>query len=909
MLRVRLARAGIAIVGVLTLGALFATGSRGALPSVSSGQAPGPPVLYAPSPTAPQLQASGPFAAAPLLVSGTDAYADGEYLYQDYLFDDRGADTAPGLGSRLDSQNFSPTAGDVQYPTGPEYLGNAADLVEFRVTTTATAVVYRVTLNTVVADDAAVVGIGIDTDRSGGAQVAWPNGAGVSSPGLDAFITAWGTGGELTSLPGGPDTALPAGSVSMDLTRKQMTISVPRASLDPGLGPGAATWRYVTGAGLWDSAAGAWNAPSTGTTPGADEPASGSLLPAPAVLNLGFRFDEPRLKQPGPTSPIPYTTGPGTGNWNEDKQAYVLSSAGGATTSAGLAGGANFHADVDFAKLASSADEPIHAPGATQVRIFPSSLDDEQGVREVFPEYRGQLQPYLLRVPAGLDPSQPTPLTFALHSLGGNHNQYGVFSPNQLVQFGDQRDNLVATPLAHGADGWYTDEGETDVFEVWADINRSFNLDPGRTYASGYSMGGYGSYKLGVEYPDLWAKVFTTVGPPGEGVWLPPADPSAGPETLTADLLGNVRWVPYLNWVGSSDELVPIIGPIVQQQRFDSLGLRSKLLIFSPADHFLLAAIDEWATARDFLGDASVKTDPSRVDYRFFPAADRAALGLVHDHAYWVSKLLARDTSAGAEAIAGISVRSLAQGEGDPTTQSTPGSGVDAGPPLSYVQSGTEWTGIPSVPAENALEATLENLSKGEIDGSRAQLDGARQLRVELETDGASELRLRLPLPAGSTAVRVEPGGEQPAPEVALSATGATFALSGAGTRTYLIRPPSATGGGTGTGTTPGTGSTPGTAPGTSSGPAARCKGRAATIVGTPGSDRLRGTSGDDVIAGRGGPDRIRGRGGDDVICGNKGRDRLSGGAGEDSCYGGSGRDAAAPSCELARSPSRARRR
>ena len=39
----------------------------------------------------------------------------------------------------------------------------------------------------------------------------------MSSPGLDRFITAWGTGGEVASLPGGAATALPAGAVSVGL--------------------------------------------------------------------------------------------------------------------------------------------------------------------------------------------------------------------------------------------------------------------------------------------------------------------------------------------------------------------------------------------------------------------------------------------------------------------------------------------------------------------------------------------------------------------------------------------------------------------------------------------------------------------------------------------------------------------
>ena len=70
------------------------------------------------------------------------------------------------------------------------------------------------------------------------------------------------------------------------------------------------------------------------------------------------------------------------------------------------------------------------------------------------------------------------------------------------------------------------------------------------------------------------------------------------------------------------------------------------------------------------------------------------------------------------------------------------------------------------------------------------------------------------------------------------------------------------------------------------------CAGRSATIVGTPGNDRIEGTPGDDVIAGLGGNDRLAGLEGDDVVCGgpgdddltsyDKGRDVLVGGAGDD---------------------------
>jgi len=70
-----------------------------------------------------------------------------------------------------------------------------------------------------------------------------------------------------------------------------------------------------------------------------------------------------------------------------------------------------------------------------------------------------------------------------------------------------------------------------------------------------------------------------------------------------------------------------------------------------------------------------------------------------------------------------------------------------------------------------------------------------------------------------------------------------------------------------------------------------RCAGRRATIVGTPGRDRLRGTRRADVIVALGGNDRVVAGPGRDIVCGGRGDDRLSGGLGRDRLLGGRGRD------------------
>jgi Ca2+-binding RTX toxin-like protein len=65
------------------------------------------------------------------------------------------------------------------------------------------------------------------------------------------------------------------------------------------------------------------------------------------------------------------------------------------------------------------------------------------------------------------------------------------------------------------------------------------------------------------------------------------------------------------------------------------------------------------------------------------------------------------------------------------------------------------------------------------------------------------------------------------------------------------------------------------------------CDGLAATIVGHPRSEVLKGTPGDDVIVARGGDDVVWAGAGDDVVCGDGGRDGLYGGPGDDVLLGG----------------------
>ena len=125
-------------------------------------------------------------------------------------------------------------------------------------------------------------------------------------------------------------------------------------------------------------------------------------------------------------------------------------------------------------------------------------------------------------------------------------------------------------------------------------------------------MGGYGTYKFTTQFPDLFARAQPTVGPPGLGIWVPPAPPTGGESSLTERMLASVRNIPFLIWDEKTDELVPIAGVKEQVKRFDELGYRYEFDEFQAGDHLALAINDEFKPAAEFLGTETVNRNPVR---------------------------------------------------------------------------------------------------------------------------------------------------------------------------------------------------------------------------------------------------------------------------------------------------------
>lgn len=614
------------------------------------------------------------------MVSGADAHVNGEYLYQDFVLDDNG----PG--------------GLATYPTDSEtYHHNAADLLEARCQPVAGGISYRLTLNTMTEPDVTAIAIGIDTDRNddtGSNQ--WGYGIGqLGTLGMEHVLVTWGTGAELNGR------QLPSESVSVDLDRNQIEVTVP-------LEPNKHTWRHYAITGLWDSDSHAFKQ----LQPQATENQPGGGIPTqnhPPVFNVGFRYNEQE---------------PNSG-WRDSAQSDALSNR---DISA-------FSADIDFEKLRTRATGDNVPKSGFMSRIYASHYELGHGIEpgagyvslptESEPtRLAGRIQPYSIYIPDSYDSSEPAPLTVYLHGAGGNHT--GV-SENILRQIGEQRGAIMHMVNGRGGNIPYRNESELDLFEGLADAMARYNVNMDQLTVTGYSMGGYGTLKLPLQYPDLFSKGFAVASTPGND----PAEEETNDQPAYHELTritDNLRTAQLLMWHGSNDEIVYPFEPEEFHQQLVNHGYRHEYDVFFGHDHLTLAVLDEWGRGRDYLRDATAERNPPQVTYRRVPEFDDEKFDVVHDKAHWVS-----DIEIDERADSGlVDVRSGAFGESPPTVENIRGTGTEPSP---HLKRGIRWVEtVIDQPPTNSLDANLDGVTEVTFWVKDAGLDPRKPIELSVDS-------------------------------------------------------------------------------------------------------------------------------------------------------------------------------
>ena len=634
-------------------GALAPASAAASLPSVDSGPRPGPDILYAPAPRAPQLENTGVWKAPPILISGASAYRDGEFLYQDWLYDDHGARGArdPGDPRRSTDEGASAPSGSYTYPTDPVYAGNAADLVELRVRALRKATAFRVTLNTLKDPERVAFTIAI----GGTPEVA--------------HALPYGANVELTRRPV-PDRAREAGEsrrrIDSGACRDAEREARPQAApvhrqgralrLGPGGEHGAAVGRGGTVGRRSTVATWCRRRARRRRRPGVPAGCRGRR-------RSSTRRSGSRSRSRDRTSPSSPTRRGGATACREGR----------------LRDGdlGRFHAEVDFGKLLAGVDDdmPGQQGGVPQDgpmnRILASRFETAQGIdfstvclggtlpESCKGEFRGQLQPYAIYVPrkpvAGRRLRADAPA-----SLARRHVQPVLdLAQPVAVRRARRRARSSSRRMRAGRTGSTSTMPRRTCSRCGPTWRAAIALDPDWTVIAGYSMGGYGAYKLASQFPDLFARVQTTVGPPG----ISNAD--------TRPLLPSLRNIPVLIWAGAADELVPIADVRGVAQIFDALGYRYTFLEFARHDPHP-AGLQRPVRARGRvprLGAGGPR--PSARHLCVQPGAWTSPdAGTAAGHAYWVSDVKLRDAAAN-NGVGVVDVRSEGFGLADPVASPT----------------------------------------------------------------------------------------------------------------------------------------------------------------------------------------------------------------------------------------------
>ena len=188
---------------------------------------------------------------------------------------------------------------------------------------------------------------------------------------------------------------------------------------------------------------------------------------------------------------------------------------------------------------------PTSIPTATDTLPSPSTQQPFSTTLQVGPaeiEVRG-----LLYLPQdyGRDAQRHWPLIVFLHGSGERGDDVQRLASIGLPQILQERSDLpfvVVSPQLPLGETWNDKGALINALIDW--IEAEYTIDPQRVYLTGFSMGGYGTWALGLSSPDRFAALV-----PVAGGWLP--DSATVPSNI-CDLASKPIWVFH----GAQDETV-----------------------------------------------------------------------------------------------------------------------------------------------------------------------------------------------------------------------------------------------------------------------------------------------------------------------------------------------------------------
>jgi poly(3-hydroxybutyrate) depolymerase len=263
-------------------------------------------------------------------------------------------------------------------------------------------------------------------------------------------------------------------------------------------------------------------------------------------------------------------------------------------------------------------------------------------------EWDGSLQPYAIFVPHDYDPRRAWPLIVTLHGAGSNHRHmlrraFGLDNaPDETDEEASRNEPafpevpaIVVAPYGRGELMGWDGLGERDVLRVLSDVRRAYQIDPARVSLTGLSMGGGGTWTIGLRHPELFAALAPICGVTDVRKWIKPEERGDYDEKALEALspvafAENAAGLRVFIFHGDADTVVPVADSRRMVDRLKALGWLGKTVTYTE-----YPGVDHHAWTKAYAGAdllrtlAGIKRDPKapRAARKPFPA-DKAMPGL-----------------------------------------------------------------------------------------------------------------------------------------------------------------------------------------------------------------------------------------------------------------------------------------
>jgi predicted peptidase len=151
--------------------------------------------------------------------------------------------------------------------------------------------------------------------------------------------------------------------------------------------------------------------------------------------------------------------------------------------------------------------------------------------------------PYLLHLPEAYDSDSERrwPLVLFLHGAGERGSDLDSVTGQgipKLAEAGHEFPFVIATPQCPESSQWVAEL--TTLAGLLDNVAAAYRIDSSRIYATGLSMGGFGTWSLAIRYPERFAAIAPICG----GLWNQGVD--------------RIRRLPVWTFHGEEDKTVPI---------------------------------------------------------------------------------------------------------------------------------------------------------------------------------------------------------------------------------------------------------------------------------------------------------------------------------------------------------------